>query len=205
MPGNRKEKIMRARTTIAAVAAMLLASVSTVCLGDITYNVVDYGQDGVTIGGTITTDGNYGVLGTGDITSFNVTITPPSESSFTLTPSSTEFVLCNYLCADSSSLYLPPGLGDYFHLWSTNTGPVVILDYEDYYSNPLSASADGLYVHDFSNTQLFYIGADTGLIGYDPMIIATVATPVPGSLMLAAIGMGIAGLGGYLRRRRVVS
>ena len=122
------------RRQLVAEAFVLLATVSTFCLGDTTYSIVNYGQDGVSIGGTITTSINDGPLTAGDITGFNIVITPPSEPSLTLTPSASVYVLCNFLTADPSSLYLPPGQGGYFHLFS-DSGWVVNLDYEDYYAH----------------------------------------------------------------------
>ena len=101
------------RRQLIAEAFVLLASVSNVCLADTTYNIVNYGQDGVMIGGTITTSVNDGPITAGDITGFNVVVTPPSEPSFTLTPSSSVYVQCSLLNADTSSLYLLPGQGGY--------------------------------------------------------------------------------------------
>lgn len=175
--------------TLLLFLAVLLASASTACLGDTIYNLADYGQNGVKIEGTITTDVDSGLLTDGDIKSFNITITPASGDAFTLTPSDSVYVYCNSLNADPSSLYLTPGFGSYFHLWSDN-GWVANLDYEDYYGPPSQAS-DFLLVHDLSNNPLFSVAADTGLIGCDPMIIATVV-PEPATLVL--LGMGAMGL-----------
>ena len=74
-------------------SAVLLASVSTARAENITYAMANYAyQNGVTLGGTITTNGHTGELVPGDITGYSVVITPVSGSSFTLTPASDHLV-----------------------------------------------------------------------------------------------------------------
>ena len=100
---------------------------------DTTYNIVNYKQDGVTMGGTITTDTNSGTVSAGDITDFSIVITPAAEPAFTLTPANTYVtpIFCNGLSASPTSLYLTPYFNSgtsYFTLWGP-TGQSTYLDY----------------------------------------------------------------------------
>jgi hypothetical protein len=176
--------------TLILFSAMILACTSSVCMGDMIYNIVDYGQNGAKMEGTITTNGDYGTLTNSDITNFNITMTPAPGSpysAYTLTPSTPAYVSCNSLQADSSSLYLTPGAGHAFNIWS-HSGYVCNLEYDDT-SSPPWTSNDVLIVKDYNGYLLFTVNAYYGPIGYNPMIIA--AVPEPATLVLLSIAMSI--------------
>jgi PEP-CTERM motif len=59
--------------------------------GDITYAIVNYPtlQNGYTVSGTITTDGNTGTLGLVDLTTWDISVQKSGVTQFSLTPSNT--------------------------------------------------------------------------------------------------------------------
>jgi hypothetical protein len=187
--------------TLLLFSAVLLATASSACMGDMIYNLVDYGQNGTKMEGTITTNGDYGTLTNSDITDFSITITPASGSAFTWTPSSASITSGN-LKADSSSLYLTPGSGTYFRVNTPYYASYVTrIEYLDYNANPYMGG-DVLYVFNSATppTQLFYASCVSvpPQIGYNPMIIATIPEPATFTLLVwALMGLGVV----YLRQR----
>jgi hypothetical protein len=174
------------RTCIATALILALGGIVAPILtrADIIYNFDNYAfQSGTTLNGTVTTDGNIGTLANTDIVGYNVTVTPPSEAAFTLSPSDSS-IRVNNLTADASNLSLSPEIFTYFTIYNI---PLLLLDYEDYYTDPL---VDDTYsAYDQAGNPLFSSTPDqgTGSIS-EPMIIATVAVPEPATLMLLALG-----------------
>jgi hypothetical protein len=185
------------KTFLAGITSLLLLATISPNLArsdDITYDFDNYAfQGGTTLNGTVTTDGTTGLITLTNIVGYNVTVTPPSEAAFTLSPSNS-FLRVNNLNADTSTLSLSPVIFSYFTIYNP---PNLLLDYEDYYSDPLVD--DSFSAYDPSAALLFSSTPDqgSGAIGADPMIIATVAVPEPSTIALLTLGAL-----GLLARRR---
>ncbi len=86
-----------------AVIALLLtgsalARPPQVDAGSITYDIINYGTPPASFTGTITTDGNLGAIGTGDITSWDITVNGlPPYTPFTFTPLNSAIDTMNFL------------------------------------------------------------------------------------------------------------
>lgn len=177
---------------------MLVAlATSTVLMADTIYSVNQtLGAGGVT--GTITTDGNIGVLHAGDIVSWDLTLNDGTHTTNLLNTNSafntglhdTVGPNNNDLTASATSLLFNYTGGDGgFISFSNGNGQLCLTGW----SNCFGPTAIGLF--NVGNDGAFDYIAQTG----NQVIATAVATPEPGSLAL--LGTGLLGLGGAIRKR----
>ena len=159
----------------------------------LTYDIISYTNTG-SITGTITTDGHTGVIGTGDITAWDITVTL-SPTVLTYTNSTSRINsggLSTGITATSTALYLNPA-------------PAI--------PNELEFSIPGTANHHISWVAAQIYGADfnqssdePNFFGMAPLTapIATVpsAVPEPSSAILAALGAAWVAAIGSTRHRR---
>jgi hypothetical protein len=186
--------------------------------GPITYSLVNYPdlQNGATLTGSITTDGQ---LGFPNILSWTFTITSTALGTFTASSSDAgaSFHIDGPLTATASQITLP-GPDIEFSFFQTNhlefstglsgTGPGKLLVWDQTFNPDSLFSPEAVYEADtlfnggiastlFSDS---YEGTPTFSLGGEPWIIAeanpTVDTPEPAALTLLGVGMA-----GYCWRR----
>jgi hypothetical protein len=198
------------RFVLAMAAIALLLALPRVAEANITYSIQNYSADqgGLTLTGSITTDGTIGDLATSDILSWTYTITAAGGSTGTAssTDSGAGITLLENVVASQSSITLAFPDAD-----ATEVVNQLRLD-----TPPGAGSANLDYVRELyapgSNTtdpHNFYIGSahnvgnwnnmDPAMGGTNPWVIAT-AVPEPSSLILA--GPGALGLIGCRLARR---
>ena len=187
------------------LTCIVAISLANVCTADQIYNVNQtIGSGSVT--GTITTDGNTGVLHASDITDWNLVLNGVGAV-FTLTqPTSTVVVGGNQLTATATDLYFNFSATDNSYLLFQQN----LFSGQTYY-------ADGAYPGFAGGGSPVYQGASVvPIVYYDPssqymsvsgnQIIATAGNAVPEPSTFALAGLGGLGLaiGAYRRRRAAV-
>jgi hypothetical protein len=200
------------------VAALALLGVSQAA-ADTMYYVSDsyYGEY---VNGTITTDGNLGVLGSADITAWNLTISGDVTTPVALTSSnSTLGILGNDLTATSTTLsfnysdtaagsitifnrfqedvgYLDVGV-EYLSLGAVQSGFSGGIFYIPYFYCPAIECGVEYAVYERFGTQIIGIKTIDGTQGIE--------TPLPAALPLFATGLGALGLLGWRRKRKAAA
>ena len=104
--GPTRETTMRHRLFAAAAATALIAAAHIADAGQITYSLQNYAadQNGSTLSGTVTTDGNLGTLTQADIVAWTWTVTPPVGAPFTLSGSGADSIVQNLIATDTQLL-----------------------------------------------------------------------------------------------------
>ncbi len=196
-------RMVRANSIILLTLTIIALAPRGVKAGHI-YSIENYPavQNGITVSGTITTDGSTGIeTNTSFITSFDVTLSSPGSAPFVLQPSDSVLLLDGSLEVTPSSITLGPALSILDILTSGGNNPGAGLVYStSFYSAP-----EGV------------IGLLTGLTGgpggsisggtaWDSSPVTTIATatsavPEPSSLMLSGVGV-VCGLACVLVRKR---
>ncbi len=192
-----------ARNLLVMTVSMIVVAGSAHAIGgEITYQLINYPeyQNGLTLSGSITTDGKIGTISTADILSWTFTISSSAEE-YTVT-SQNGSLIASDLNATASELILPyptssiPGadlsLTGFAHQnsnvelemqWSYPTSPY-------YECATLSPSFGYLW-----QTRLPLTGTTSALIA------ATAAVPEPASIILTAMA-GVCGIASGLGRGR---
>ena len=187
-------KMLRTPIVVASLG-LALTALPPVVSADLTYNLQNYpaDQNGWTLSGTITTDGNFGTLTPLDITSWTFTIT-----NGTSTHSATSTIASvSGLIANQTSLQLPFNTQQDFLFLDSGFE----LNYEhDFMTNAYSAGE----LNQFGQFVPFWDTTNPAMGGTDPWVIAVAATtavPEPSSLIMV-LGLGAIGMFGYAWRRR---
>jgi len=173
--------------------------------GTITYSIQNYpaDQNGATLSGTITTDGVIGNLaqgdflsGSGDILSWNWTITPVGGTPFTVTSSDAGSltVVEGSLVASASEITMAGVLaGAPNDFSSQGSNPEGDLEWNREVSG-------GTYFGE-AGTFAFWFTGNPSMGGTKPWVIAVASVPEPSTLTLAGLG-AISGLVYSLARKR---
>ena len=191
---------MRHFVFAAAAVSILVAGARTTLAGQITYSLQNYAadQNGSTLTGSITTDGNLGTLTAADIVAWTWTVTPPVGSPFTQSSGPGINTTIENLFATDTQLLLPElqnehseiflGTGDF------GTGLLVYRREENnaifLYGAQPSLPGTG-----------FWLTENPGMGGTDPWVIG-VAAAVPEPSGVVLLGLGIMGLIVARARRR---
>jgi len=177
------------------VLSYALAWASLCCAGPITYNVNQtVGAGSVT--GTITTDGNSGTLGSGDITGFNITVSNGSSMIQLTSPTDAATVFGSGLSATSTGLFLDYTQNSGLLIEGVNTpttGNNTFVCWEGGTLNCTNGPTGIDICVDCSN------GSNAGAVILDQSgvqeIASTTLTPEPSSLLLVGLGAGVLGYG----------
>jgi hypothetical protein len=189
---------MRQFVFAAAAVFILVAGARTTLAGQITYSLQNYAadQNGSTLSGSVTTDGNLGTLTSADIVAWTWTVSPPVGAPFTLSGSGSNIVVQNLIATDQQ-LLLP-------ELQTANAEFAL-----------LGQNADLEYRRDFLHDGVpdryvgspgivnFWFTTNPGMGGTDPWVIGVAASsvPEPSSLVLSGVA-GVAGVLALCLRRR---
>jgi hypothetical protein len=176
---------------------MGLAGISSPLASPLTYNVSD-GADGVTVTGSITTDGNLGILTQSDIIDFSLTLTDGSTSVTLLPPppwNAQVQLIGSFLSATPTALQFDFGALNPSDFLTSH------LEFKDPATNQFVA-----YFHaGFGDPSSFQITANNvnNHIDYREGVqtIATIAS-VPEPSTWAMMILGFAGVGAMTYRRR---
>ena len=182
---------MRHRLLAAAAATALIAAAHIAEAGQITYSLQNYAadQNGSTLSGSVTTDGNLGTLTQADIVAWTWTVTPPVGAPFTLSGSGADSIVQNLIATDKQ-LLLP-------EIQSENQNFELAL---------VGGNADLQYRRDFFHDGVpdRYIGSPGGVNfwatnnpqmgGTDPWVIGVAVSSVPEPSGVVLLGLGITGL-----------
>jgi hypothetical protein len=194
-----------------ALPLLILAAIALIPTeagaGSITYDVVNYPavQNGITVSGTITTDGSTGVETSPNfITGFDVTLSSPGSAPFTLQPSDAVLLIDGSLEVTPSSITLGPALSVLSILTSGGGNPGAGL----YYSTSFYKAPEGV-IGLLGGLTGGPGGSVSGGLAWDSPPVTTIATaavtasavPEPSSLLLSGIGV-VCGLAYVLVRKR---
>jgi hypothetical protein len=191
----------RIRLATAALAILLVPHLSQA--GQITYSIQNYAadQNGSTLSGSVTTDGNLGTLTSADIVAWTWTVTPPTGPALTLSGVTSTVSL---LMATDQQLLLPIGENNAIPSEFFLVGPVGSSSASLQYFRPSVGQGDNIYSAGNGNLGSSYWITDNPQVGgTDPWVIGVAASsvPEPSSLVLNGVA-GVAGvLAQWLRRR----
>jgi hypothetical protein len=184
----------RTRHLIAtATLCLLLAVPWTTRAGPIIYSIQNYPpeQNGHTLSGTITTDGQIGPLAGSDITSWSVTF--DDTSTFT----GSGVLLQGVVQATSTSITLPAAPSNSVANLLFLVSPAGDLEWE----RP-AGSTSGIYAASHEPLLQLWNTKPATLGGTDPWVLA--AVPEPSSLWMAVSGISAGLAYGWFRCRRVL-
>jgi hypothetical protein len=173
---------------------LLLAVPRTTRAGSIIYDIQNYPsqQNGHTLEGTITTDGQIGPLAFSDITSWSVTI--DNTITFRSTDAGSSTVLLGDVQATSTSITLSAPA-------SINPNYLSLGDLQGILSWQRAAGTTlGIYGAIYVPVGNLWTTTSTTLGGNDPWVIA--AVPEPSSLWMAVSGISASLAYGWFRHRR---
>lgn len=173
---------------------VLMVSSEIAEAGQITYSIQDYpaDQQGATLSGTITTDGNLGRLTAADIVAWTWTVTPPAGPPLTLSGVTSTVSL---LMATDQQLLLPMGENNAIPSEFYLVGPVGSSSAELGYFRPSVGQGDSIY--SASNGYLgigYWLTDNPQMGGTDPWVIAVVASAAPEPSGVVLMCLGISGL-----------
>ena len=189
---------MRQFVFAAAAVSMLVAGARTTLAGHITYSLQNYAADqqGSTLTGSITTDGNLGTLTAADIDSWTWTVTPPVGATFTLSGSGADSIVQNLIATDTQLLLS--------ELQTQNSELALVGQNAnlEYRRDFLHDGVPDQYIGSLGSAN-FWITSNPGMGGTDPWVIGVAASsvPEPSSLVLSGVA-GVAGVLALCLRRR---
>jgi PEP-CTERM motif len=181
--------------------ALALASFAA-CSGDASANVVYDLTLGPNVAGTITTDGNTGILHTSDIVDFNITITNPAGPN---TANLTRATISFYGTHATTTAFTATSAGLFFDFSATDVGgqlQYLIFDSGNYLC--LNAAAGNCSGPNPSSVAIYVSGSDPLIPETGNVEIATVAVAgsVPEPSTWAMMILGFAGIGFMAYRRK---
>ena len=201
---------------VLAVAAMIVAQMWVLpkARGDYVYNLINYpsDQNGWSVSGQIVTDTNTGVISTGDINAWSLTMTQGTSiiTACSSDPGATlPSAISLYATPQALSLFLPPfnstSNNGYFDLYDpdSNPGPASGLLVQWWYCPSSNTNLSGYGACNWQNPDTFYW--NDGFDSYhtppysliqNQYIMATAAA-VPESSTFVLLAAGAAGLLGY--------
>jgi PEP-CTERM motif len=179
---------MRQFVFAAAAVFILVAGARTTLAGQITYSLQNYAadQNGSTLSGSVTTDGNLGTLTSADIVAWTWTVSPPVGAPFTLSGSGSNIVVQNLIATDQQ-LLLP-------ELQTANAEFALLGQNADleYRRDFLHDGVPDQYVGS-PGTVNFWFTTNPGMGGTDPWVIGVATSSVPEPSGVVLLGLGITG------------
>ena len=181
------DKMKRIRLAAFAIAIVILADSSKA--GQITYSLQNYAadQNGSTLTGSITTDGNLGTLTAADIVAWTWTVSPPVGAPFTQSSGPGIGTTIENLIATDTQLLLPELQTEHSEIFlgsgDSGSGLLVYRREENnavfLYGAQPSLPGTG-----------FWLTANPEMGGTDPWVIgvATSSVPEPSGVVLASLG-----------------
>jgi hypothetical protein len=179
-------------SVVTTIVLMVFANIAEA--GQITYSIQDYpaDQQGATLSGTITTDGNLGRLTAADIVAWTWTVTPPTGPPLTLSGVTSTVSL---LMATDQQLLLPIGENNAIPSEFFLVGPVGSSTAQLEYFRPSTGQGDSIYSAANGNLgSAYWITDNPQMGGTDPWVIAEVASSVPEPSGAVLLSLGISGL-----------
>jgi hypothetical protein len=192
------------RNLLLASLSLVLAFCSSASTrgASITYNIQNYPslQNGLTLSGTITTDGTIGVINTPNIRAWSFTISGPDGTTENSTKPGATVTAYNVTATSSQLLMavLPNGgSSELLFRDSTNLSEMT-------YTRTLPSFGSDVYNATGNVFVLWSDSPPSSQLGGDPWIVAQ-TVPEPGSLTLALLGTACPALVAWTRRHRVTS
>ena len=185
---------MRQFVFAAAAVSVLVAGARTTLAGQITYSLQNYAadQNGSTLTGSITTDGNLGTLTAADIVAWTWTVTPPAGPPLTLSGVTSTVSL---LMATDQQLLLPIGENNAIPSEFFLVGPVGSSTAQLEYFRPSVGQGDSIYSAANGNLgSAYWITDNPPMGGTDPWVIGVATSSVPEPSGVVLVSLGITGL-----------
>ena len=181
----------RIRLATAALAILLVPHLSQA--GQITYSIQNYAadQNGSTLSGSVTTDGNLGTLTSADIVAWTWTVTPPAGPPLTLSGVTSTVSL---LMATDQQLLLPIGENNAIPSEFFLVGPVGSSTAQLEYFRPSVGQGDSIYSAANGNlASAYWITDNPEMGGTDPWVVGVAASSVAEPSGVVLVGLGITG------------
>ena len=176
---------MTFRPSIAVAGVSLALLTGAAHAAPITYNLLSQNVDGVVTSGTITTDGTIGVLGTSNITAFDIVLTQGGLGQLTLTnKTASQNIIGSNLSATSNGLSwnYSGGVGAEFSV-ATNASPNTLAQFH-LYTNRTDV--------DFGQVEHFAYMSGVQQVASVSAVPLPSAAPMFGAALLAFAGLGYA-------------
>jgi hypothetical protein len=195
MPASRTPEgaIMRRFVFAAAAVSVLVSGARTTLAGQITYSLQNYAadQNGSTLTGSITTDGNLGTLTAADIVAWTWTVLPPVGAPFTQSSGPGIGTTIENLIATDTQLLLPESPNEHSEIFLGNgdsgSGLLVYRREEN----------NGVFLYGAQPSLPgtgFWLTDNPGMGGTDPWVIGVAAASVPEPSGVVLVSLGITGL-----------
>jgi PEP-CTERM motif len=184
---------MRQFVFAAVAVSVLVAGARTTLAGQITYSLQNYAadQNGSTLSGSVTTDGNLGTLTSADIVAWTWTVTPPVGPPLTLSGVTSTVSL---LMATDQQLLLPIGENNAIPSEFFLVGPVGSSTAQLEYFRPSVGQGDSIYSAANGNlASAYWITDNPQMGGTDPWVIGVATSSVPEPSGVVLLGLGITG------------